>query len=283
MMDERGKRAPAPDQAGQAGGGAVDCHAHIYHRGMRLAGAAWHSPHGEALAETFVSELDRAGVGRAVLAAASIYADTNDYMMEALERHPRLRATAIVQPDVTAGELRALADAGFVGIRLQWRYLDRQPDLGSAEYRSLLGRIADLGWHVQLHDNAWRLAPAIRAIEPFGIPLVIDHFGRPDPVLGVACPGFQSVLQAVLRGRTWVKMSGAFRVGPLALVRTLADVLLAKAGPTRLLWGSDWPFAAFEGQFSYADTLGMFEALVPDQCHRDAVHRTAGRFYFGDG
>lgn len=261
----------------------VDSHAHIYHAAMPLADDAWHLPAGEARLEDYLASLDSAGVEKAVLAAASLFGDYNDYALAATAALPRLRTTLIVDPDTDLFILKELAAAGAVGIRLQWRSTPEPPDLDSFAWRKLLRRVADLGWHVQLHDNGWRLPGAIERIEASGARLVIDHFGRPDQAKGVNCEGFQAVLRAVERGGTWVKLSGAFRVGSDAMVNELAGALLANAGPERLFWGSDWPFAAFEGQVTYQETLARFEELVPDPAIRAAIHRTADAFYFGDG
>ena len=260
----------------------VDTHAHIYHDGMPLAADAWHRPEGEARLDTYLACLDRAGVARAVLAAISLFGPNNDYALAATAAHPRLRTTVIVDPDTDIGMLRGMAAAGAVGVRLQWRSTPAPPDLASPRWRRFLGRVADLGWHVQLHDNGRRLTPAIDAIEQCGAPLVIDHFGRPDAEKGVDCPGFQAVLRAVARGNCWVKMSADFRVGPDAMIRDLTRVLLDHAGPERLLWGSDWPFAVYEGQVTYDQATARFDSLVPDAGIRDRIHRTANQFYFGD-
>lgn len=260
----------------------VDTHAHIYHSGMPLAGDAWHQPAGEARLEDYLACLDRAGIDRAVLAAASLFGTNNTYALAATAAEPRLRTTLIVDPDTDTALLRDMAAAGAVGVRLQWRSTPEPLDLDSPVWRRFLRRVADLGWHVQLHDNGWRLPGAIERIEASGAPLVIDHFGRPDQTKGVSCPGFQAVLRAVERGNTWVKLSGDFRVGPDAMVRELADALLRHAGPERLFWGSDWPFAAFESEVTYARTVARFEELVPDEAVRGSIHQAAGRFYFGD-
>jgi predicted TIM-barrel fold metal-dependent hydrolase len=249
---------------------------------MPLAGDAWHQPAGEAPLGDYLVCLDEAGIDRAVLAAASLFGTNNDYALAATAAHPRLRTTVIVDPDVDPVLLRDMDAAGAVGIRLQWRSTPEPPDLDRPEWRRLLRRVADLGWHVQLHDNGWRLSRAIERIEASGARLVVDHFGRPDQAKGVNCEGFQAVLRAVARGNTWVKLSGDFRVGPDAMVRDLTSALLRHAGPERLFWGSDWPFAAFEGQVTYAQTVTRFEELVPDAAIRDRIHHEASRFYFGD-
>jgi predicted TIM-barrel fold metal-dependent hydrolase len=258
----------------------VDTHAHIYHHGMPLSGSAWHHPRGDATMEDYLSTLDAAGVRFAVLAAASIYGDYNDYSLDAVRRHKRLRTTVIVHPDTPMPILRKMSDDGVVGIRFQFRNVASPPDLTSFAYRSLLARVADLGWHVHLHDDGARLANFIAPIEAAGPRLVIDHFGRPSPPLGVDAPGFQAVLRAVDRGRTWVKISGGFRLEPPAAAATFAARLVASAGPDRLLWGSDWPFAAFEDKVTYAGVLEDYRHYVPDASTRQAIDRTALSFYF---
>ena len=265
------KAAPAP---------LVDTHAHIYHDDMPMAETAWHRPPRSAPLEEFLATLDGAGVRHAVLAAASIYGDYNDYMLEAVRAHRRLRTTVIVKPDIGLAALRAMAEAGVVGIRLQYRSTPNPPDLNDPEQQRLLKQIADLGWHVHLHDVGDRLARYIPAIEKAGPDLVIDHFGRPPGPDPVASAGFRAVLDAVGRGRTWVKLSAAYRLDAPDSARALSDRLLAEAGPQRLFWGSDWPFAAFEDTMTYAGAIAQFHDYVPDAATRSAMDSTAMAFYF---
>ena len=258
----------------------IDTHAHVFHTAMPLSGSAWHAPAGDATLASYLATLDGAGVHFAVLAAASIFEDYNDYMIDAVRRHRRLRTTVIVSPDIGPEALRAMDRDGVAGIRLQFRSLPTVPDLSGFAYRKLFRRIADLGWHVHLHDEGERLPASIAQIEAAGVKLVIDHFGRPDLSLGVNTPGFTALLRAVERGNTWVKLSAAFRLTPLSSLRPFAELLLGTAGPDRLFWGSDWPFVAHEDHMTYAKAVGDFAALVPDAELRAAIDRSALRFYF---
>ncbi len=258
----------------------VDVHAHIYHAAMPLSESAWQQPAGEATRERFLATLDGAGVHFAVLAAASLYGDYNDYMIAAARRHRRLRTTVIVSPEIEPQALREMDRDGVVGVRLQFRSLRELPDLTSFAWRKLFRRIADLGWHVQLHDEGERLPRSIAAIEAAGVNMVIDHFGRPDLSLGADSPGFTALLRAIDKGRTWVKLSAAFRLTPLAALRPFAERLIATAGADRLFWGSDWPFVAHENEVTYARAIEDFHALVPDASLRREIDRSALRFYF---
>lgn len=275
------KHAAMPAPVIMADAPWVDCHAHTYTLAMPLASGAWHKPQHAAPVEEFIATLDAHGVDRAVLAAASIHGTFNDYAIEACRRYPRLRTTVIIELDTDWPTMQQMARDGVVGVRLQWRNRRDIPDLQSPDCKRLLGRIADLGWHVQLHDDSVRLPAHLNALEAAGVKIVVDHFGRPDPVLGIDCPGFQRLLRSVQTGRTWVKLSAGFRLASTELAEQCACELLKHAGAQRLLWGSDWPFTAFESATRYGDTLDSLARLVPDPVARRRIgNQTPLELYF---
>jgi predicted TIM-barrel fold metal-dependent hydrolase len=258
----------------------VDSHFHVYTTDMPLTATAWHKPPEDATIERMIATLDAHGVTFGVMAAASLYGEYNDYMLEALRRHRRLRATAIVDPKISRHELEALDREGFVGIRFQFRNVAQPPDLAGPEHRMLLRRVADLGWHVHLNDEGARLPRAIAALETAGVRLVVDHFGHPDAE-GVDGAGFKATLAAIERGRTWVKISAGYRLKSPASAKTYAAALLKVAGGDRLLWGSDWPFAGFEDKVRYADTVAALAEWVPDVAtRRQIAGETPLKLYF---
>ena len=264
-------------------GPLVDSHAHAYTLDMPLSPSAWHRPPHDAPIETYIKELDAHGVTHAVLAGASIYGDYNDYQIDALRKYPRLRGTVIINnPLIDRYILQMMKQDGVVGVRFQRRNVDNPPDLSSPEYKLLLRRIADLGWHAHLLENdGERIIKPLKDLEASGVRLVIDHFGRPDPNKGVNCEGFKAVLRSVEGGNTWVKLSAGYRQASPEAAKELARALLKSAGPERLLWGSDWPFAAFEDKVSYADTIRDFFDWIPDSGARRKIGgETAFKFYF---
>ena len=82
--------------------------------------------------------------------------------------------------------------------------------------------------------------------------VVVDHFGRPDPALGVDDPGFAALLAAGRSRRVWVKISGAYRNGANGRGEAIAQAAMPRLkdalGLDRLVWGSDWPHTQFESQ-----------------------------------
>jgi predicted TIM-barrel fold metal-dependent hydrolase len=258
----------------------IDSHAHIFQKVMPTLTKPRHPLDYDFTAENYLAILDQHGVHFGVLAAASNYGDYNDYVLSCLERHPRLRATAIVKPSVELGVLRDMKQRGIVGIRLMWMGVAELPDLTTFEYQRLFRRLRDLDMHVHLHLEGSRSTPIVNVLEQTGVKLVIDHFGTPDPHKLVQCEGFQNILRSVQKGRTWVKISAGFRREPAA-AKLYATELIRSAGPERLVWGSDCPFAGFEGKVTYQDVINDFLDWVPDSEMRHVIGcETPLKLYF---
>src|SRR5690606_11837763 len=139
---------------------------------------------------------------------------------------------------------------------------------------------ADNGWHVHLTDRPDRIGATIAALEATGVRVVVDHMGMIDTPAGIEDPGFRAILKAVDRGRTWLKLSGAFRYKSPENACAAARALVSAAGWNRLMWGSDWPFVGYMGKVTYRDTLRYLE-WVEDRTMRSRVAaETALDFYF---
>lgn len=270
----------------------VDCHAHIFSGDMPLAKGAWIRPDYAFTAEDLLAQLDEHGIHFAVISALSISGTYNDYLIAQLRKHKRLRGTAIVPPGTDRYTLEQMREDGIVGIRLQLARSEQLDDFRSDEYRLLFRRVRDLGWHVHVAIEGQNLPPVLDALVESGVDIVIDHFGHPDPKAPLECVGFRAMLDAVDKGHTWVKLSGGFRLpGPAAwrdepdgdlekLAQQVASHLLAQVSTDRLLWGSDAPFVGYEKRITYSAVLASFRSWVPDIAQRDAISRTALKFYF---
>jgi predicted TIM-barrel fold metal-dependent hydrolase len=270
----------------------VDAHAHIFTRDMPLANSAWFRPDYAFTAEQYLAILDAHGIHFGVIAGISIYGLYNDYMLEQLRKHKRLRGTANVSPTTDRYILERMKEDGIVGVRLQLTRRKELPDLDDEDYQLLLKRLADLDLHVQVVVEGALWPVVLAKLEASGVRIVIDHFGHPTPQEGVNCAGFQAVLRSVEKGRTWVKLSGAYRLTwseagsrardprTLPLARELADCLLRNAGPERLVWGSDCPFVGHEAAMGYQDTLDELNTWVPDARTRRKLSDTALKLYF---
>lgn len=256
----------------------VDAHAHIYTDAMPLAPDAWTKPKVGHDVEQYLTRLDAHGIGFGVIAAISLFADDNAYVLNSLARHRgRLRATAVAPVSVGRRILQQFRDGGMVGVRLQLRNRAVMPDLSDAEHVNFLRRLADAGLHLELLARSADLPGLLPAIDRSGVDLVIDHLGAPD-ASGVASPGFEAMLRAIDNGRTLVKIAATTRI-PFDLAKKVTDRLVAVAGAERLVWGSDSPFIGHEDT-RYGDVVDIFARLVPDPAVRHAIGLTALRAWF---
>jgi predicted TIM-barrel fold metal-dependent hydrolase len=259
---------------------------------MPLAATAWMKPDYAFTAEDYLRQLDAHGVHFGVVAAVSIYGMYNDYMLDALRRHRRLRGTVNIDPSFDRSTLARMRSDGVVGMRLQLSRRSELPDLTTDAWQQLLRRAKDLDWHVHLALEGRFMPQVLPQLETSGIRIVLDHFAHPDPAQGLDGEGFQAVLQSVARGHTWVKLSAGFRLtwqsrgtgtaDPVAmdLAQAAAERLLREAGPERLVWGSDCPFVGHESH-TYADALRWFEQWGPAAATRRRMGDTALRLSFG--
>lgn len=252
----------------------IDTHAHVFRIGLPLAPGHRHAPQYDATLEAYLGLLDAHGISHGVLTAPSFYGTDNHHLLDALTAaRGRLRGTVIVDATESAARFEQYAAHGVVGIRLN---LYRKPEAAIPDFRSpawqtVFERCIALDWHVEIYGEGPRLARWLPDILPTGVKVCIDHFGSPDPALGVACPGFRCVLDALAAGRTWVKLSAAYRIGGVERGRTFAAALLAAGGAGRLVWGSDWPWTQNEAGRSYRECLDWLAAWVPDERQRAMI------------
>jgi L-fuconolactonase len=116
------------------------------------------------------------------------------------------------------------------------------------------------------------------------LPVVIDHGAKPGIAAGVTAPWAEHMRAIARDSRAVCKLSGlATEAAPGWTVETLrpyVEVLIEAFGPSRLMFGSDWPVLTENGD--YLDWLAAAEALtvgLNDAERADAFGGTAARFY----
>lgn len=251
----------------------IDTHAHVFHRGLKLAPGRRYAPDYDAPLTLYLEQLDRNGMTNGVLVQPSFLGTDNSYLVDCLKQTiGRLRGIAVVDPAITADELRALDRAGVVGIRLN---LVGQPlpDLTSAAWKTLLAEVKAMGWQVEIQRNASDLAVLAPQLLDHGVTVVLDHYALPDPKLGVSDPGFQSVLKLGATRNVWVKISAPYRNGAAgeSFAKEAYPLLRGAYGLDRLLWGSDWPHTQFEATQTYTKNRQFLDTLIADEHERAQV------------
>jgi len=251
----------------------IDTHAHVFHRGLKLASGRRYAPDYDAPLSLYLQQLDQNGTTNGVLVQPSFLGTDNSYIVECLgQSGGRLRGIAMVEPTISSQDILALDKAGIVGIRLN--LVGQQlPDLSAPEWKALLANLKSANWQVEIQRNASDLVGLVPKLLDAGVSVVLDHYTLPDPKLGVDDPAFQSVLKFGATGRVWVKISAPYRNGPNgeAFAKQAYPLLRAAFGLDHLLWGSDWPHTQFEKTETYAKNRRFLDELITDTDERAKV------------
>jgi predicted TIM-barrel fold metal-dependent hydrolase len=255
---------------------AVDTHAHIFRRDLKMVEGRRYTPDYDAPLAGYLRLLDTHGVSHGVLVQPSFLGTDNSFMVDALRQYPeRLRGIAVVAPEMPVAALEELAAAGVAGIRLNLFGAAALPDFNKSPWPAFLGHVARLGWQVEVHKEARDLPALIGPLLAAGVNVVVDHFGRPEPTLGIEDPGFRYLLTTAGTRRVWVKVSGAYRNGTSgrgdAVAHAAIPLLREAFGLERLLWGSDWPHTQFERQVDYSAARNQFDTWFTDPAERKVI------------
>ena len=221
---------------------ACDCHMHIYDAKYPTDPKATLKP-ADALVADYKLLQKRIGTSRNVVVTPSTYGTDNRVTLDAIAQiGPTARGLAVVDATVTDAELKRLNGLGIRGIRFNLV----QAGATTAEMiEPLSRRVNDLGWHIQIHMKGEQIAGIEDLLLRVPSPIVFDHLGRLAQPNALDNPGFKTISKLIDKGRTWVKLSGAYqdtKVGPPTYSDTVAVArAYIKAAPERMVWASDWP------------------------------------------
>jgi L-fuconolactonase len=248
----------------------VDTHCH--------ASLDWYEP-----IETLLYEMDRNGVDHAVLVQIMGQFD-NDYQFECVRRYPGRFANVVLvdtdRPDALQ-QLERLAERGASGVRL------RPTTSSPGDDPLAIWRTADrLGLTVSSGGSSAEFASAefaetIGALP--GLRIVIEHLGS---VSRRDTDAAQLALRRAVFGlarfpNTFIKVTGLGEFSERALpvpggfpfvqpIPPLLEEAYAAFGPTRMMWGSDFPpVAAREG---YRAALRLTQDQFANKSQSDREH-----------
>jgi predicted TIM-barrel fold metal-dependent hydrolase len=266
---------------------AADCHHHIYDAKYPVDPKATLRP-ADALVEDYRALQRRIGTSRNVIVQPSTYGVDNRCVLDALAAFgPTARAVVVVNDTVTDAELKRMHALGARGIRFN---LAQAGATTPEMMEPLSKRINDLGWHIQINAPAAKIMEVMPILERVPSPIVFDHLAHiPEPD-GVSHPLFAKVRALIDKGRTWVKLSGAYadtKVGPPTYADSTAVArAYVAAAPERLVWGSDWPHPTEKDK--WPDDAVLFDLLsdwAPDEKIRNRilVDNPAVLYGFGKG
>ncbi|MDD9717557.1 amidohydrolase family protein [Dinoroseobacter sp. PD6] len=226
--------------------GATDCHSHVIvpEADHPFVANRSYTPPPATLAQ-YKALHARLGIERAVIVQPSVYGTDNSVTLEAIAGYgPGCRGIAVVDADVSMQDLQAMNAAGIRGARINMLF---SGGIGLDDLEPLARRIADLDWHFQLLIDGPTLADLEARLANLPVPVVIDHMGHMQTHDGLDQPGFRALRRLVVRGNTWVKLSGNYRMSSqrprFEDVVPFAQALISD-NSEHMVWGTDWPHPA---------------------------------------
>jgi 2-pyrone-4,6-dicarboxylate lactonase len=255
---------------------ACDAHVHVFGPQVRFPFAAQRpfTPD-DAPKEALFALHARLGIERCVVVQSSCHGVDNSVTEDALSaKGGAYRGVALLRADVATSELERLDRAGFRAVRFNFmRHLG--PAVPLADVFAIAGRLAPLGWHVQVHCESALIEDLLPRLAGTPVPVVIDHMGRIDASRGLDQREFQALRTHLRDERFWIKVSGCDRSSrqgpPYADAVPFARALVDECGD-RVLWGTDWPHPNVTGA-APEDTLlvDLLENIAPSAAQRQAL------------
>jgi 2-pyrone-4,6-dicarboxylate lactonase len=227
--------------------GAVDAHCHVFGPGdtFPFAPERKYTPCDASWEQLFALR-DFLGFDKNVVVQATCHGSDNSALLDVLERaNNRARGVVTVKADITHDELARMNELGVRGVRFNYvkRLVDPKPD---DYYRQIIEKIKPFGWHVVLYFEPSDLQEKYDFFTSLGVPVVIDHMGRPDVTKPVDNAEFDLFLRFMRENtNVWSKVSCPDRLS-VSGSPLYADVVpfaktIVEEFPDRVLWGTDWP------------------------------------------
>jgi 2-pyrone-4,6-dicarboxylate lactonase len=226
--------------------GAVDAHCHVFGPGdeFPFAPERKYTPC-DASREQLSALRDFLGFEKNVVVQATCHGADNSALLDVLEHSDDMaRGVVTVKADVSLGELEKMHQLGVRGVRFNYvkRLVDPKPD---DYYRGIIEKIKPLGWHVVLYFEPADLIEKWDFFTSLGVPIVVDHMGRPDVTKDLDNPDFALFQKFMRENDVWAKVSCPDRLtvsgSPLyADVVPFAKAIVEEFSD-RVLWGTDWP------------------------------------------
>jgi 2-pyrone-4,6-dicarboxylate lactonase len=227
---------------------ACDSHVHVFGPRARFPYAAGLKViPAEAPKEKLFALHRQLGIERCVMVQSVTHGLDNRVIEDAIVAGGgNYLGVALVPIDVSDAELKRLASVGFRAVRFHFmKHLHAGASID--QVLALTPVLDEVGMHLQVHFESQlvhELSPKLRQSQ---VPVVIDHMGRVDAILGAGHADFQGLMRLLDDPRMHVKVSGIDRIEATARAGSgypmgvqLAQELVTRF-PMQCVWGLDWP------------------------------------------
>jgi L-fuconolactonase len=265
----------------------IDAHAHLWQRARTPQ--SWIDPGSMAVLDRdfWVEDLagmQAAGIDGAILVqSANSRTETLDLL--AVAANPGVLGVigwVDLEADV-AGQLAALNTSSLVGIR---HLAHEDPDPAwllrpGVDYGALADH--DLPFDLVVHPRQLLVASATAAANP-RTQFVLDHLGNPPISSGNLKQWREGLTEIARNGNVVAKLSGLtlqvdWADWSIEDLREPVETALSLFGPSRLMFGSDWPLVLLASDAP--SWLDIVRELVPVEHHAAVLSDNARRIYLG--
>jgi 2-pyrone-4,6-dicarboxylate lactonase len=257
--------------------GATDTHVHVFgpNSAFPYPPEATFKPVNDAPKEALFAMHAALGIERCVIVQSGCHGFDNRVVADAIKaKNGEYIGVALLPVTVTDEELKRLDAQGFCGVRYNF-----MAHLGKAapteDIIKLTHRLADIGWHLQVHFDPSLIEGLAPAFKRSAVPVVIDHMGRIDASLGMDQASFKTLLGLMEDPKFRVKVSGSERASkkgsPYPDAVPFAKKLVAEFGD-RCFWGTDWPHPNINGPIPDDGVLAdLLAEIAPSEAQLRAL------------
>lgn len=216
--------------------------------------------------------------------------EESDWLLGLADADPRVKAVVgwvdLRSPDVAKDLARLARHPRFAGVR---HVVQDEPDDDFMVRPDFLRGISmlrrfDLTYDILIYPR--QLPAALQLVAQFpDQPFVLDHIAKPGIKDGALSPWREQIRELARSENVLCKVSGMVteadhRAWKAADFRPYLDVVFEAFGPSRLMWGSDWPVCLFAAGYAQCiELLGDYAGALGDAEKEALFGGNCARFY----
>lgn len=267
----------------------LDAHCHFWR--LDRGDYGWLAGEGGVLApiRRDFGPMDHPGRSPVIAVQAAPTVAETDYLLSLADRHDRIAGIVgwvdLAAPDAVEDLERLARNPRFRGVRPMLQDIADTDWLLTAPRSEAIAALPRLGltFDALVTDRHLPVLSRFADANP-DLAIVVDHAAKPQPgarsawqagMARLAGQGLHCKLSGLL-----TELSAAELRDPIPALRPIVGQLLDWFGPSRLIWGSDWPVLNLAA--SYEAWLGLTEELLGDLTQEERgliMGGNARRFY----
>lgn len=242
--------------------------------------------HRDATLEEWTAAAAPLGVEGAVLVQAAPTAAETAYVLDLAVSDPSRLLGVVGWCDLeaprAAARIRDGQQSALVALRPWLQAIDDPDWVLSPAVMSSLAAMQSRGlvWEALVRPVHLTRVLAVARRLP-GLRVVVDHGAKPDIAGGDASRWTADLVELAACPNVFCKVSGLLTEARpdqgTEDLRPYVETILAAFGPSRVMWGSDWPVVTTRA--GYGDWFRTAAELVPAAWHADVFDATARRAY----